>query len=160
MATPKVDIEVICIAVEAFMKARLNTKLAEIDAEKNDGLTCLTVPDAAYVFEYWGEEVSNFNPVVLYGFGGMDAVDGVGPGVIDLVRLQVGVVLNDNGAPDLVRRLLRYQRALKEIFTKDWDKVYGAVKFRVSGTEPFPLQLLHRQAPDRMIGVTLEFSIA
>jgi hypothetical protein len=160
MATPKVDIEVVCIAVETFMKARLNTKLAEIDAEKADGMTSPTVPDEAYVFEYWGEEFANFNPVVLIGIAGMDASDGPGPGVVQTVRLQVGVVLTDDGTPNIVRKLLRFQRALTEIFTKEWDTVYRAVKFRVSGIEPFPVSLLHRDQPDRMIGITLEFSLA
>lgn len=160
MPTPKNDLESVCLALETFMRARLNTKLSEITTEKNDGIVLPTVPDAAYVFEYWGEEVANFNPVVLYGFAGMEAADGPGPGVVEQIRMQIGVVLNDDGSAELIRKLLRYQRALKEIFLSGWDRVAGVSNVRVSGVEPFPIALAKRDNPDRVIGVTVEFSIA
>lgn len=162
MPNPKVDVEFVFERIKAFLKEKLNAKLAEIDAEKADGITLASIPEEAYFFEYLGTEVANFDPFVLYGVADMP-VSGASPGPGTVVRViaSISVILTDDGNDlFIVNRLLRYQRALKEIFEKGWNSVSGSLKFDVSSVAPFPLKLLGRDQPSRIVGIELGFYLA
>lgn len=161
MATAKVDFESIADAVKAYLQAKLNTKLAEIDAEKNDGITLATIPATAYFFDYLGSEEVNQPVFVLYGVSRMEPVSRSVQAVATRVTMQVAVVLTDSGNDrEVLKRLLRYQRALREVFETGWNSVSGSLKFEVGSLAPYGLDLLNRGADDRIIGITLEYCLA
>lgn len=162
MAT-RLDIERFCAEVETFLKANLNTKLAALDAEKADSITLKTLPTAAYFFQTLGDKIANYDPFLFYGIDSMRVRDGqgIGPATAKDYTIHVVVVIQDNGNdPNIVKRLLRYQRALWEIFEVDWATLRHGVKLRIGGLVPIALELLNRSAPDRAIGISLEVTLA
>lgn len=160
MSEPKLTIEFVCDRVKAFMVANLNTKLAAIDAELNDGITLATIPSAAYFFDYLGAEIANFPVFVLYG-AQPEAGARSGHMIATKLTIPIAVVLTDEGNDlNILRRLLRYQRALKEIFELQWNREPGALTFEVVNLAPYEIKLLGREQPDRIMGIQLETHFA
>jgi hypothetical protein len=163
MAEPKMTVELICDTVKAYLVANLNTKLAAIDTEyASDGLniTLATIPGEAYFFDYLGDEVANFSPFILYG-AEPEAGARSGQLVATKLTIPVCVVLTDHGNDQhILRRLLRYQRSLKELFESGWNSVRNALQFEVTNLAPYPIRLLDREHDDRIIGIKLETHFA
>lgn len=155
------DLEELCADVEACMRANLNTQLAIINSEKDDGITLKPVSDGAYFFEYWQERIANFNPAILYGIEDLSNPEPVPSLMVMQIKLSISLLLSDDGLDsNIMKRLLRYQRGLIEVFERNWNAVSRSVKFAVSGTTPFPIVLENRSYPDRIIGITLEGTLA
>ena len=166
MAT-KLDIEQLCAEMATFMRSKLNTRLLALDSEKNDGITLKPVtstgePDG-FFFQDLGDRIANFDPFVLYGIDSVRVQPGqnIGPATAKTYTIHVIVVIQDNGNdPSLTKRLLRYQRALWEIFEVDWATVRHGAKFKIGGLMPIAFELLNRSQPDRAVGISLEVTLA
>jgi len=159
----KFDIEALLTQMQSFMQAKLPAKLTALDAEKNDGITLAAVDSGAYTLQIPSYAMTNFDPFVLYGIDDIEPNGGIGPGTREPYKLYVVLGLTDSGNdPDVIKRLLRYQRALKEIFQADWASVAGSVKFKVSGLVPVPLSLLEENKPVRntkIVGINLDVTL-
>jgi hypothetical protein len=161
VATPKTDQETVCDAVKAYLASKLTAKLAEIDAEKNDGITLAPIEDGAYFFEWLGNAEVNYPAFVLYGVGDPEAVSRSGQVVAQKFSMTVAIVVTDSGNDtNIIRRLLRYRRALKEIFESGWNAVRNSLKFEVTELAPYPFRLLGKETDDKIIGVKLEYVLA
>jgi hypothetical protein len=157
----RVDLEAVCVAIEAFMKQQLNAKIAALNTEKGDSITLSDVPDTAYYFSSFGSEMGNFDPCILYGVKNIEVIDSQGGAAIEKNTVQIYVIKADNGNDKLIaRRMLRYQRALKEIFQEKWNSVLGSLHFKIFSLAPDALPLLNRDYPDQLIGIELEFHLA
>jgi len=154
------DIEAFCDNVGAFLQANINSKITSINTEKNDSFTLTQIDSGAIFFQTLGDEVANYNPFILYGIADMPAENAYSEiGVI--VRLQVCVILADaQNATETIRKLLRYQRALIELFTSNYSDVGVIGKVKVSGLMPVDIKLLNRSSYDKVIGIELEAAIA
>jgi hypothetical protein len=150
------DIENFFDDLKAFLQANMNTKLAAIDAEKADGITLGTISNAAYFFQTLGDEIANYNPFVFYGIDQLPA-NAIYSNVDAAITAQVVIVLSDDeNDPNIMKRLLRYQRALIELFESNYAGISKIGKILVSGLAPAPLALAGRAGLDRVIGVNLE----
>jgi len=110
-----------------------------------------------------GDGENNFDPFIIYGVQDFPDSRGIGPQTAVRHSLYVVVVLQDNGNDsNLIKRLWRYQRALRELFEFNWATAATGkgVKFVVGNLTPTPLELLNRSQPDRAIGITLDVVIA
>lgn len=156
------DIESLLSDIRAFLVANLNTKLAAIDAEKNDGITLAQVNSSAFLDQTAGDhEMMNYDPFVMYGIEEAPETQAVGPGTITPYILFVVVALTDTANdPNVYKRLLRYQRAFRELFEANWANVGGSVKFKVSGSVPIPVNLLDKKRISKVVGVTLSVALA
>ncbi len=156
------DIENLLVDIKAFLVANLNTKLTAIDSDKADSITLAQVDSSAYFFQNLSKAaVANYNPFVLYGIDEIPKQLGIGPATIKEYTLFVIVVLTDSGNdPDSLKRLLRYQRALTELFEESWNRVGGSVRFKVSGLVPIPLSLLDDNRISNVIGVNLDVALS
>ncbi len=163
MAT-RYDIESLLVDMVAFMKANLPGKLTAITTEKGDSLTLTAPANASYTFQAPSFAMANYNPFLLYGIDDILPDRGEGPATAKPYQLFVIIGLNDEGNdPNLFTRLLRYQRALEDLFEANWASIASSVKFRVSGLVPVPLALFAENDAvknTKIIGVSLSATLA
>lgn len=162
MADTRYDIEDFTDNLLAFLQANLNTKLAAIDTAKNDGITLSQIHSAAYFFQNLSVEIVNQNPFVFYRIDTLGGAENLFSAVDRNFSMQVMVVLSDDGNDtDIMRRVLRYQRALIELFESNYASVSKLGKVKVQGLAPFPIEsLANRTEISQVVGVTLEVHIA
>ena len=109
------DLESILTDVLAVMTDNLNTKITAINTEKNDSITIGQVSSSSYFLDL-DSKSSNHDPVVLYGIADVQN-EAIGPATSKIVTIGVSIIKNDNGInPNIVKQMLRYGRALEEIF--------------------------------------------
>lgn len=156
----KYDAESLLVDIEALLKADLNAKIAEISAEKADGLELKSVPAAAYFFQTLNEKCANFNPFVIYGITD-GTEEGVGSSVAETVVMEVAIVVVDNGQDHAIgKRLLRYRRALSEVFSDKWAEMRYSVKLKVKSLSPVSLRLIDSSESYQAVGVRIEADLA
>jgi hypothetical protein len=159
------DIESLLRDIATFIAANLPAKLTAITTEKGDSLTLEAPASGAYFLQNLEKEAANYDPILVYGIEDIEPGGGTGPGTALPLKLFVMLALHDVGNdPNVVYRLLRYQRALMDIFESNWASVGNSVKFRVSGLVPIPLSFL---GPDRehlrntkAVGLNLEATLS
>ncbi len=154
------DIEELLRDLLEVCKANLNTKLAALDAEKNDGITLLTVPDEAYFFQ--SLEKARAAPYNAFVFWGLDdpTPDGHGPYTLENLGIFFIVVVRDTAETEnYLFRLMRYSRAMKEIFEQNFSKNRGRVKLSVQNLSPVGFDALGMPGSFKAVGVRLSGTI-
>lgn len=154
----KYDVERLYSDIESLLKSELNNKLLEIDTEKAD-IVLDPVDDNAYFFQTMTENAENYDPFLFYGEDQVIAT-GTGPATVETFSIDIGIILQIKNDPTTGTRLLRYRRALREIFEKNWVKINRNVKLKVTSLAPWPLPDLDTDTLSVGIGVTLEASLA
>src|SRR5687768_5557582 len=108
------DIESILVDVQALISANLNAKITAINTEKNDSITLRSIDSSAYFMDM-DDQSANFDPIVLYAVTGIDG-EGIGPVTSKIVTINVAIILSDDGHDmSIIKRMLRYGRALEEV---------------------------------------------
>lgn len=160
------DVEELLRDLADVCKAKLNTRLAAITAEKvaqnpSDALTTLAqVPDGAYFFQSLDKSRAAAHPVFMF-WGLEDPVaDGAGPYTIERLSIFFIVVVKDTAEQEnYMWRLMRYSRALKEIFEENFSKNRGGVKLSVSSLSPVGFDALGMPGSFKAVGVRLSATI-
>ncbi len=153
------DIESFCDDVQTALSDNLNTAITAINTEKNDSLSLASLSSGAFFFQSLVPQVVNQNPFVFYR---LDSLEVVQPSpeshIATRLTMQVMVILEDDGNDALIiKRMLRYQRALIDLFTSRYSRVSKIGKIKVSGITPFPIDALAGRANiSQVSGVTLE----
>jgi hypothetical protein len=158
----KYDLERLLADIEALMVANLNTKLAAINTEKNDAITLKEVSSDAYFFQGMNSKQANYNPFVIYSIEDIQssAMEGL---TIQSAVIQIALVLEDKGedtGPNVMKRMLRYQRALEEIFEENFQLIENGVKLKVQSLMPGLFALEDSSEFYRVVGINLSASIA
>lgn len=149
------DLESILSDLEELLQGLLNLKLNEIDAEKDDGITLKELDTNAFHFQTLNQKNANYNPIILYGVEGAEAQP-IGPATLHKYNLSVVVALADNGQDRvIVKRLLRYQRAIKEVIHENWDRLNNGVNLMIRELPPD----LNNAEGYKVIGLMLEATI-
>lgn len=154
MAT-RYDLENFFDDMETFIKANLNTKIAELDAEKDDDITLKQIKTGAYFIQSLDERSVSFDPYCIFGIVNLEPIPTDG-WTADGVTMQVVIVVADPGTGDILKRVLRYQRALREIFEQNWEKFNKRLKLNVSKTIPVELTQVNTGNRYQAIGVNIE----
>lgn len=141
------DIESLLAGVEELIRANLNTKIAEIEAEKTVQGSPVGLPgiaDEAYFEQSWNDEILNYSPAIFFGVEEIQAT-GAGPETMQVVKLFVEVLFTDAGNDKLgKKRVHRYSRALKEVFEERYAElgvVQGKIKIETVRPISFKLDL-------------------
>lgn len=119
----KYDIEIVEQKLLELFKSKLAAKLAEIDADKDDGITLEVPTDAQY---YDGtdidEEVINQTPLIRHGIVTTDT-NSISAATAEVNGYLFLILLDGlNEEQGVIRkRLFRYARAFKEIFEENFD---------------------------------------
>lgn len=132
----KYDAEKLMVDLKAICQDNLNNKLASIDADKGDGSTP-QVPNEAYYFQDMLHERAPSHDVLML-FGLQDPVCDSGFGITaEEHEIYFIVVVKETGELDqLTTRLMRYARALKEVFEANFSNIRCPCKLMVSSIMP------------------------
>jgi len=156
----KYDIETFLVALETHLKADLNTKIAEINTEKNDSITLLTIDSNAYCQQSMDQVIMNYDPYIYYGITDIRSI-GLGPQTANTYRIVIAIIVADAEGDTLIaRRLLRYQRALSEVIENKSSTFASYKKTNISSLVPIAFQIQDETRSYRAIGVELETTIA
>jgi hypothetical protein len=153
------DVEVFLSNIETILKNNLNSKLASIDTEKNDGITLKTLVSDAYFFQELNSKVANYNPFLLYGVEdlGTKAVEGFS---VQEVTVSIVIVVTDDGEDqNIAKRMLRYSRALQEVFEENFCLVENSVKLIIQNLMPVEFNMLNSSDSYRAVGINLIASL-
>lgn len=150
-----IDIESILSDIETHLKANLNTRIAALNTEKNDSIVLKTVSDNAYFFQTLNDSLANYNPFLFYGLANV-AGEGIGPGVVKTLTIQVIICIEDRGEDLFIgKRMLRYSRVLEDLFNSGWAKIKPYSTFKINSLVPVALTLMNSQHPYRAVGIDL-----
>lgn len=148
----KFDAEDILVEIQTYLQANLNTKIAEINSEKNDSITLNSVSTDAYFLQTLNDSIANFDPYILIGLDDMPSV-GIGPATLKTLTFTVVLVLADTQDLLIGRRMLRYGRALEEIFNEGFQRILPFVSFKVNSLVPIAITSVNSNDPYRAVGV-------
>lgn len=163
-----IDIEHILTKMETAMKdvtTGLNSVLASIDSEKNDGLTLKSIPTEAYFFQTMDERVANYDPFLYYELSEI-VNENNGPSnykaytITVIIVFDVGMEEAATSAKALPKRILRYSRALEQFFSGKWDSIKKGFTFNVQSLVPVSIQLVNSSKPFMAVGVDLRVGLA
>jgi hypothetical protein len=162
----KIDIESALAEILAMIKAKLNTQIAAIEAEKvldSAGIPggLAAIDDAAYYEQTWSNNILNHPVAIFYGIENVNAKS-LGPETAEEVTYFVEVVVSDSGM-DVYgpKRILRYSRAIKEVIQNNFDKlIFGGI-MKVETVRPVSFKLEEDASDEiRVGGVSLTLAIA
>ncbi len=160
------DLEDLIADTAAFIKPRLNAAIAELEAQKiaagRVASEIQPIPDNAYYLYTWNDESLN-EEIAIFITGTATASDGEGPFTVQTFEIDISVVLSGMQNDSLAnQKLLRYTKALKNIFEADWGKIKaGIVREKIETTSPTDFKVVARSnAPIKAAGVLLTAKIA
>ncbi|NJM55065.1 MAG: hypothetical protein HC841_03335 [Verrucomicrobiae bacterium] len=134
------DAEQVLRDLEQSFKDNLNTEIAAVNAEKADALTIVDIPDDKYVFMTLDERMLNFKGFWFqYGLMESPPSQASPDNFREDVTVTLQVACFDQGDRDrsaTLYRLLRYQRAIKQVILKNPDLFQGYSKPLVQSLEP------------------------
>lgn len=125
------DAEELVADIKALLVANLNAEIAIVEAEKvaagRAASGIANVESGAYFLYEWTADSLNANPACGI-FLSEQQIQSDGPFSKQTFIVDVGVVISgtDNDAL-AVQKLLRYGRALRQVFEKNWGKMNSAV---------------------------------
>ena len=142
--TEKRDAELFITKYVDILKANLNEKIDEINAEKNDGMTLEKVDNNAYYFQTFGGKAPAYNPAILFGV--TTEIRGTMKGLADeSLLIATELVVSDKAELDsmsVMKRIQRYRRALQEVITDNHDK-FPNLEMESLPDIPFTIQRSH-----------------
>lgn len=155
----KFDIECFLDNLEQFLKDNLNDRIAAIDAEKNSGWTTELVDDAAYIFQSLDNMPVNFDPILFYGVSSVES-DGINGATGKTYKIEISIIKADSESKTTGKKLLRYQRALEEIFEENYFIINNVrPKITITSLQPISFQLQNSGDQFKAIGIEIEYSI-
>lgn len=154
------DIESLLDDIESILKAGLNTKITEINAEVIDDIVMKTIDSDAYFLQELNSKTSNWNPIVLYGVSNIDTMSN-GQDVMSKVSVEIIIIFEDNGIEKSIPKLAyRYNRALKDVIRDNWSLSTNANKLEMEDLLPIPYTKLNSSQKARATGIKILTSIA
>ncbi len=156
------DVECLLGDVEEVLTTKLNSKIAQINAEKNDSISMATIPVAGYFLQTMNEKMANYDPFVYYGVGNIEPGDEMMPGrSSDIVDIEALICVIDPGQDDTIaKRMFRYGRALKEVFETNFNAFDGGnIKATIISKMPIDIGILNDSFTHKAVGVIIRASI-
>lgn len=157
---PKYDVESLLNDLKAIVVNNINTQLALIDVEKNDGVTMGEIDDNAYFFQSLQmSTAANYPVFVFYGIDD-PVTSGIGHATSKAIDVFFIVVLQDTAENAVyMTRLLRYGRAMEEIFEKNFATITRAARLLVSSLAPVSFAVLNTPGSYKGVGVKIKATI-
>lgn len=155
------DLEDLLDDVEQVLKDNFNTKLGQIDTEKNDSIVLAPVSsDEGYFLQTLDGRIANANPIIYYSVADIESV-GKGPATGNIYQIEVVLMLRDAiDESNIGKRMFRYSRALKEVFEEQWATIGNGIRLKILSLVPIAFTELNTSQPYRAVGVRLEAGLA
>jgi hypothetical protein len=165
MAKPRYDIEQFVDDAVVLIKAKLAAKLTQIYDEKvtlNSDIPLPMVDDSAFYLHTWNDKILNEN---LALFIAIENVKATGEGPFSKEEYSVAVEVSMTRDPNSIGnvnpiKVLRYSRALKEIFEENWTNLPNATKTKIETVRPESFKLSTDSDDEVLIGgISLALSL-
>lgn len=144
-----------------LVKANIAAKLAEITAEKADGIILEGLSNDQYASSL-SQKVMNFNTFLLYHFPDIRTIQAPDSKTFSLeVTMTLDIWTADPEGGDVAEnKIMRYTRAISEIITENIDKNPMIRSIEIEVFSPLPLILSQNSQLMRVGGVQLKGFIA
>lgn len=153
------DLELLMDDIKTIMTSNLNTKIGDINTEKSDSITLLTVDNSAYFLQDLDHSTINHNPFIFYSCENIEG-KGLGPNTPQEFIINCILVLADqSGYIDISTRMFRYLRALREIFEENFSIKSNGNFISINSLAPIPLTSLNETEEFRATGIQIITSI-
>lgn len=152
------DIETILRDIETYTKANLNTKITEINDEKNDDIVLETIATDAFFVQSLNNATANFDPHILIGLGDIQNQGGAKSyaGTVKELVFGVFIIKTDYGTDlQIAFKMFRYLRVLEEFFQKNFDKIVKGATFEVNSFVPDLVRRIDSNDTFRAAGVEI-----
>lgn len=154
----KFDEEQLLLNIETTLKNLFNTKVAEINTEKNDSITLATINNGAFIMDADDREV-NYDPYILYMIIDQTS-EGRGPTTSETIVVNIALIHTDNGLdPSVVRRMLRYRRALREVIEENFQKINPCGQCSIESLPLLSFQKASTSIASKVVGINIVTSI-
>lgn len=155
----KYDIEAAIADIVSYLQSNLNAQITAVSTDKGDGVSLPLIDANAYFVHGLDEKALTFDPFVVIA---IDDVKSVGEGPMTSKKYDVHAVIVLANRQDglTLPRMLRYQRALEELFEAGWDKIRIGNKLKVQSLVPIALRLFDSSSDYRAVGLSLEVNLA
>lgn len=133
MAKRLYDVEDLLDDIVKLLKEKLPAKIEEISAikaAKDKAIELAPIPEAAYFYQNWSDDILNYPVGIFYGLETIQAT-GSGAATLELYKIFVEVVLVDGGIETAsiegekkatgIRKVNRYARAIREVLEDNFD---------------------------------------
>lgn len=146
------DLEKLLNDMKAVAVAGLNAKLAAISAEKGDEIALLPIEEGAYFFQVLDKSKAGHHKAFIF-YGASDpTVQAIGASTAEDYEIFFIVVLRETVEGEAFStRLMRYARALKEIFETAFTQ--NKIRTRISVSTITPTNFAIQGQPGMFKGV-------
>lgn len=140
------DEEMVIRDLLALFKASLNTEIAGVNTEKNDSMVLAVIPSDAYTYEGMKmNAILNYEGFfVMYSLVDTPVEDTIEGNAVEscIVSFEVGTIVTAELVPeDVIYRLLRYRKAIKNLVMKNLDVFQGYSSLKMASLKPNALPL-------------------
>lgn len=143
-------------AIEAFIKANLNTHIAVQNSTNTYGITLKTVSASAYFFQTMNDAIANFDPFIYYGVADVEAPSSEGGGTIEKITFNALLVVSDRGEDLLIgRRMLLYREAWKAMIGPGWANIHRNARMTLTSLVPVAFTEINTNHPYRAVGIEI-----
>lgn len=155
------DLESLLNDLKAVAVANLNAKLSSITTEKADEISLLPIPEEAYFFQVLDKKKAGHHPAFIF-YGASDPqIQSTGPATAEDYEIFFIVVLRETAEGEaFTTRLLRYSRALKEIFETAFTQNKVRTRIMVSSITPTNFGIQDTPGSFRGVGVKVKAVLA
>lgn len=135
----------------------LNTEITAINTEKADSITLDTLETNAFFVQSAGEERFNYSPYIFF-YMATPETESIDSSSMDLMSIRVLVLFEDEAIADynLIRKLLRYQRALKQTAENNFEISAGSNRMMVSSLDPVVIEDQDSNVFVKAVGIELQ----
>jgi hypothetical protein len=151
------DEESLLVDIETLLKNNLNTRITALNTEKADSITLAQVDSNAYFMDM-DDRHANYSPVVIYTISGIDT-ESIASSSLRTITINIAIIINDNGDLDIVKRMMRYGRALREVFEMNFKYIRAVSDFKISSLPVLSFQLRNTSERYKIVGLDLETCI-
>lgn len=153
------DEEQILANLETVLKANLNTKITAINTEKNDSITLAAIDNNAYVMDVDDKQV-NYNPYIIYMIADQTS-EACGPVTAQTLTINIAMIHSDNGMDlNIVKRMLRYRRALREVIEDNFQKINQCGNVTIESLPVLSFQKNSSSIMSKIVGINIITSFA
>ena len=156
----KIDIERIEQEILTIVKANFAAKIAEINADKNDGLILEDVDSANYFNDFYQAELTA-SLFIFYGIKEPVTQSPGGDSAETWTIFYNVFVQNENNLSVIRSQVLRYTRALKEIINENSNKISRFCTLpEISSLTPENVLDIVNNTPFKMGGIEFEITLS
>lgn len=156
------DAETVLFKLRDYIKNNIGAAIDAVNAEKNDGIDLQKPLAGDYFVQTFNSKLNNCQVPVYVGLSGNPVNDSNGPSTLETLSFEVVILVTDTTSNDdqdgTIRRVLRYQKVLRDLIYDGWNDVQVQLKFKVENLEPVSFQFLSSPKPYLAIGIGLASS--